>query len=261
MTTEKMETVEEVLRLTDPGEMGREHHGWADRLMVNVGNVVAWMFPVLMCAIVAQVVMRQAGFNQAWLDDGQWWMYGVAMLTAFGYAITTQSHVRVDIFHAHYSAEKKARIEAFAVGWLLMPFMLMMTDVLIHYAWSSIKAGEGSDSPNGLHMLYLLKTALPILFIIAMIAAWGLFKRSLVQFSSLRLHKILLWSIPSAIFIFTRITHYLFYWYTSFTQPDIIARRISKEAIFDYTGTVAVVIVLALLAYSFAKSRKSGSGE
>ena len=126
MSSKDIPDVEEILAVSDPGEVGREHHGKIDRLMINVGNVVAWAFPLLMLAIVAQVFLRGAGHNQAWLDDLQWWIYGFAMLTGFGYAITTNSHVRVDILHQHFSPEKKARIEVAALGWLLAPFIALM---------------------------------------------------------------------------------------------------------------------------------------
>ena len=182
-------TVDKVLAITDPGEVDRAVHTPLDRMMINFGNVVAWAFPLLMLAIVSQVFLRGFGHNQAWLDDAQWWIYGFAMLTAFGYAITTSSHVRVDIFHENYSLEKKAKIEVFAVGWLLLPFLGIMLDVLFHYGASSIKAGEGSDSPNGLHNLYLLKATLPVLFTMCILAAYAVMKRNLAVFSPTKLHK------------------------------------------------------------------------
>ena len=119
------DTIDHVTAITDPGERDRDVHLWGDRLMVNLGNIAAWLFPILMSAIVVQVFMRKAGFNQAWLDDAQWWMYGAALLTGFGYAITTDSHVRVDIFHEKFTPAKKARIEVFGLGWLLLPFLAL----------------------------------------------------------------------------------------------------------------------------------------
>lgn len=242
------------IAITDPGEVDREHHGWPDRLMINVGNVVAWLFPLLMVGIVAQVVMRQNGFNQAWLDDAQWWMYGLAMLTGFGYAITTQSHVRVDIFHQNFSAEKRARIEVFAIGWLLMPFLLIMTDILSHYAWSSIEALEGSDSPNGLHRLYLLKTSLPIMFVVALIAAWGVFKRNLQIFSDGGLHKVVLWTLPATLFLLTRLFHYGLFWFYALTT-DLKDRSITKEPGFDVVGWYAIAVVVLLIVIGVVLSR------
>lgn len=245
---------EVAIAITDPGEIGREHHRWPDRLMINVGNVVAWLFPLLMVGIVAQVIMRQNGMNQAWLDDAQWWVYGFAMLTGFAYAITTESHVRVDIFHQNFSAAKKAKIEVFAIGWLLMPFLLIMTDILMHYAWSSILAWEGSDSPNGLHRLYLLKSSLPIMFVIALTAAWGVFRRNLAVFSDLSLHKVVLWTLPAAIFLFSRLFHYALYWFYALTT-DIKPRRISKEAAFDNISLYAIGLVVVLVVAGYLLSR------
>jgi len=100
MTEETTPTIEQVLSITDPGEVDRHLHG-----------------PI--------------------------------------------GHVRVDILHQNFSAERKARIECFAIGWLLVPFVGLMTDVMLHYAYSSVIAGEGSSSPNGLHRVYLLKIAMP----------------------------------------------------------------------------------------------------
>lgn len=251
-------SVEEVLAISDPGEKNRDQHGPIDRLMINVGNVVAWAFPLLMIAIVAQVFLRGAGFNQAWLDDAQWWIYGVAMLTAFGYAITTSSHVRVDIFHQHFSDRKKARIEVLALGWLLIPFLVLMTDVMLHYAWQSIKSGEGSSSPNGLHNLWILKSLLPILFLLSGLAAYAVFKRNLAVFKDVTLRNQLLWAFPSAVFLGWRLLHYAAYWVVYLTNADIDARRITKEPVFEWLMTVSFWGILAAILVLTLLNRRKG---
>ena len=98
-----MENQEPVVAISDPGEVGRAAHNAGDRAIIQISNVFAWLFPILMVAIVAQVILRQSGFNQAWLDDLQWWLYGAAVLIAIGYAVTTNGHVRVDIFYDNYA--------------------------------------------------------------------------------------------------------------------------------------------------------------
>ncbi|MCX8228068.1 MAG: TRAP transporter small permease subunit [Sulfitobacter sp.] len=248
-------TIDKVLAITDPGEVDRAVHTPLDRLMINVGNVVAWAFPLLMLAIVSQVFLRGFGHNQAWLDDAQWWIYGFAMLTAFGYAITTSSHVRVDILHEHYSPEKKAKIEVVAVGWLLMPFLGIMLDVLFHYAVSSIVAGEGSDSPNGLHNLYLLKASLPILFVLCILAAYAVMIRNLAVFSPTKLHHIIVALLPMVIFAAWRLVVYVMYWFVFFTNSDIKTRRILREPIFESALTIAVVLVAIVFAVSYLRNR------
>lgn len=254
MSTE-IPNVDEVMAITDPGEKNRENHLWGDRLMINVGNIVAWIFPILMVAIVTQVFIRKAGFNQAWLDDAQWWMYGFAMLTGFGYAITTESHVRVDILHQNYSIPRKARIEIFAHGWLLLPFMALMTDILFHYAVTSINAREGSDSPNGLHMLYLLKSSLPILFTLAIIASWSAMSRHLKILGTNGLAAKIIAAFPFIWFVSERTIFYVLWWYIRLTNAEIQTRRIIKEPLVEHTILMGLGLTLILLLVAVLRGR------
>ncbi|MEL6572507.1 MAG: TRAP transporter small permease subunit [Pseudomonadota bacterium] len=250
-------SVEAVLAITDPGEVNRDSHTKVDRFVINVGNVVAWAFPLLMVAIVSQVILRASGYNQAWLDDLQWWIYGFAMLTAFGYAIVTVSHVRVDIFHQYYNPERKARIEAFALGWLLIPFLAMMTDVMFHYAVASIESGEGSSSPNGLHRLYILKTAMPFLFVLALMASYSGVRKNMAIFTSVDWPRTLIWVFPSAVFVLWRTLHYLAYWAVALTDSETATRRITREyAMFEYLHIAAFVAVIVVIIAGLAMGRK-----
>ena len=91
-----MHSADELIKLSDPGEVGRAEHNRGDRAIVQVSNIFAWMFPALMLAIVAQVFLRSSGNNQAWMDDLQWWLYGSSALMAIGYAVTTNSHAHAN---------------------------------------------------------------------------------------------------------------------------------------------------------------------
>lgn len=257
MTTPPAAQVEELIAVFDPGEKNREQHRWGDRLVIGVGNVAAWLFPLLIVAIVSQVVIRQAGHNQAWLDDLQWWMYGFASLVGFAYAITTNSHVRVDILHVNYSEAKRARIEIFAVGWLLLPFLLLMTDVLVHYAFASWTANEGSDSPNGLHKLYLLKISLPIVFAMAMLAAWMVLRRNVATLRTPTLAAMIVAGFPAVWFAMERAIYYALWWVTRFTSPELHPRRISREPLLQDTGLYALAVLLVILAVGYFSRRRS----
>jgi len=257
MHTETAETKESSVAISDPGDRLREEHYFTDRLVLGVGNVVAWIFPILMVAIVAQVIMRKMGHNQAWLDDAQWWLYGFAMITGFAYAITTDSHVRVDIFHFNYSVAKKAKLEIFAIGWLLLPFIAMMVDIMSQYAWASWTAREGSDSPNGLHNLYLLKISLPILLFLACLAGWSMIRRNFNRFTNSTFLKCVLGAFPFCWFVFDRALHHAFYWYLRFTNPDLQPRKIAKEPLMEYTTIVGLALLLLLIIGLWLSSRSS----
>lgn len=254
------DTIDHVAEISDPGERDRASHLWGDRVIINFGNVMAWLFPVLMVAIVAQVFMRKAGFNQAWLDDAQWWMYGAALTTGFGYAITTESHVRVDIFHANFGPRKKARIELFALGWCLLPFLILMGDNLIHYSFASFVAREGSDSPNGLHGLFLLKMLLPLLFAMAMIAASATLLRHLATLTTPKLWSVTIAAFPAMWFAAERIVFYCLWWVVRLSNPDLNPRRISKEPLLEPTIWYGLAIVLTLAIVSLVLSRRTSRG-
>ncbi len=251
--------IDHVAQVADPGERDRSEHLWGDRLMVGIGNVAAWLFPLLMVAIVTQIFIRKAGANQAWLDDAQWWIYGLAMLSAFGYAITTNSHVRVDIFHARYSEKRKARIEVFALGWLLLPFLTMMTDIMTHYAYSSWVASEGSDSPNGLHGLYLLKMAIPVLFLASVIAAFSALYRNLIKLTTPALWKVFIAAFPAVWFIAERFIYYILWWFVHLSNPELHPRRVSREPLLDDTVLygLALIVLLALITFVLNRNKIS----
>lgn len=251
------DTIDHVAEISDPGDRNRASHLWGDRLMINLGNIAAWLFPILMVAIVSQVFLRKAGLNQAWLDDAQWWLYGAALLTGFGYAITTDSHVRVDILHAGYSTQKKARVELFALGWCLLPFLAMMTDLLIHYAYASWLSSEGSDSPNGLHGLYMLKMLLPVLFFAAIIAAFAALSRNLAVLKKPTLWRLLAVAFPMAWFAAERGVYYILWWFTRLTKPDINPRRISREPLLEPTIWYGLATILILAAVSYWLGRRN----
>jgi len=149
-----IETAEASIAITDPGEVNRDQHLWGDRLMINLGNVTAWLFPLL-------------------------------------------------------------------------------------------------DSPNGLHGLYLLKSTMPIMFGAAIIAAWSATKRNLAKLKTPHLFRMMMATLPFVWFIADRVVHYILYWFTLLTNPELNPRRVSREPIFEYElyFALAIICIIALISY------------
>ena len=251
-----MKTETSIVAVTDPGERDRTAQNAGDRLIVRLSNLFAWIFPLLMLAICAQVILRQAGHNQAWLDDLQWWLYGAAVLIGIGYAVTTNSHVRVDIFYETYSPEKRAKMDVFALGWLFLPFALLCWDVTFDYALTSIKANEGSDSPNGLHNLWILKSFLNLSFVFIAIACWAAYVRRLAVFTTPVLWRKLAYAFPSVVFVLNLGVYYTVFYVTLLLSPEgTTARDVRRMPFFDAfeygpfetAKPVVIAIVLALV--------------
>lgn len=269
-----METPDELIQLSDPGEVGRAEHNKVDRVIVAISNVVAWLFPILMIVICTQVVFRTLGRseigpgNQAWMDDLQWWMYGIACLVGIAYAITTNSHVRVDIFYDRFSREKQSRVDKFALGWLLIPFLLLCADVTFHYAVASIEAREGSSSPNGLHGLYYLKSAMFLTFLLMLVAAVAVLVRNLGHSGPVSMARFITWAFPSVMFAVNLALYYLAYWYVALTAPaDMNPRQYTRQPIFgelewgqqeiEYTVIAAVVVTFIIYGAALLRARRA----
>lgn len=262
-----MEPVEEIIKLSDPGEKDRAVHNRGDRVIVWVSNAAAWLFPILMVAICSQVVLRSSGFNQAWLDDLQWWLYGAAVLAGIGYAVTTTSHVRVDILFDNYSEAKKTRIEIFGLVWLLLPFIILCWDVTVHYAITSVIADEGSDSPNGLHNLWFLKVVMNLSFIFIGVAIWAAYVRFLDKLTEPVLWKQLFWAFPSTMFLINLIVFYSIWWFLRITTPaEVTDREIGRMPIFGewtvgveeipYTIIITTVVTVLVIAGAWLLDRR-----
>lgn len=257
-----MQTPDELITIADPGEVGRAEHNRGDRLTVRVANQVAWLFPTLVVAITAQVVLRSSGVNQAWLDDLQWWLYGAASLVAIAYAVTTNSHVRVDIFHEHYSEARKNRIEIFGLVWLFLPFVILSWDFTLHYAISSVQIDEGSDSPNGLHNLWLLKVFVNFAFLLMGVAIWSAYVRYLSRMTRPALWKQLLFAFPSTVFLLDLAIYYVIWLVLRLVSPaEVDAREIGRMPIFgefeignhEMAYTVALSLISTVVVIAVAR--------
>lgn len=239
------ESLESVDALYDPGEVGRESHNRLDRFIVSFSNMVAWLFPALMVAICVQVVLRNAGRmgigpgNQAWMDDLQWWIYGMAVLVGIAYAATTNSHVRVDIFYDNYTDRRKARIDVFALSWLFLPFVILCFDLTIHYAISSVASDEGSSSPNGLHNLWILKLGMVACFMFMIVAGWGAYVRRLKVLAEPLLWRKLLWAFPTTMYVLNLVSFYVIWWAIKLFGSDpetgeaLTNREVTRHDFFD----------------------------
>lgn len=145
---------------------------WMDNVVTGVGNIVMWVNVILVIAIISQVGMRYAfGMSFPKLDELQWHLYALTTMIGVSYALSTDSHVRVDILRLNFSHRAKRVVEIMGIVVLLLPFCWLMIDQGIDYFNDSFRVNERSDSPIGLPARWLLKSVIPISFVLVAIAA------------------------------------------------------------------------------------------
>ena len=98
-----------------------------DTFIRGIGHVVMWANGALILVIILQVVLRY-GFSHGLviLEEVQWHLYALGIMFGASYAMTSDSHIRVDIIHARLSDKWKKRWDIFGIIFLLLPFLIII---------------------------------------------------------------------------------------------------------------------------------------
>jgi len=138
----------------------------------RVGSLVAWINVALVGVILASVFMRY-GMNRAMvtLEELTWYLYGVGIMFGLSYGIVKNSHIRVDILHMHFSRKWQYRVEIFGLLFLLLPFVIVILHHSIGWVWDSYVINETSSSPQGLPYRWIIKSVIPLSFLLLLVAS------------------------------------------------------------------------------------------
>tara|TARA_R110002096_G_scaffold206032_3_gene392137 strand:- start:60 stop:608 length:549 start_codon:yes stop_codon:yes gene_type:complete len=156
-----------------------------DRINEHLGRAVSWLALIMVLVQFAVVLLRYVfGIGWIWMQESIIYMHAIIFLTAAGYTLLHDGHVRVDIFYGGMSMRAKAIVN-FCGGVI---FLLPMCGIIV---WSSLgfvtrawDVLEGSpEGDSGIPGVYLLKSV--ILAFSALVALQGLalMARSLLTLS------------------------------------------------------------------------------
>ncbi len=134
-----------------------------DRLNAALGRGVAWCAVVVVLVQAAVVLMRYAlGFGVVWLSESIMYAHAVLFLLAAAWTLQAGGHVRVDIFHAGARPRTRALIDLLGALIFLLPFSLALGWLALPYVGRSWAILERSREANGLPLVFLLKTLIPV---------------------------------------------------------------------------------------------------
>ncbi|SDL98642.1 TRAP-type mannitol/chloroaromatic compound transport system, small permease component [Catalinimonas alkaloidigena] len=143
-----------------------------DALNEWVGRAVSWGNTLLVLVICYDVLMRYV-FNrsQVAIMEIEWHLFAVVFLLGAAYAFKHDRHVRVDVFYANFSAKRKALINVLGILLFLIPFCWIVIRSGWEFTSNSLKIGERSPDPGGLPARYLIKSAIPLGFLLLLLQA------------------------------------------------------------------------------------------
>lgn len=145
-----------------------------DSIVYKIGTVISGLCLLLIAIIVIQVFFRYTlSINFIQLEELQWHLYAMIVMFGLSYAMVNHSHVRVDIARIHFSTKTQRKIEIIGILFLMLPFMLIVIDYGIDMTMQALRINERSGSPEGLPYRWLIKSVLPLSFILLLIASFS----------------------------------------------------------------------------------------
>ncbi|NOX42590.1 MAG: TRAP transporter small permease subunit [Gammaproteobacteria bacterium] len=145
---------------------------YIDGLSEWIGRAVSWLVIVMVLLVCYDVTMRFVFLQgSVALQELEWHIFALIFLLGSAYTFKHDGHVCVDIIsHSNWmTAKRKAWINIFGGVFFLIPFCLLIIISSIDFVSNSFRFSESSPDPGGLPYRYLLKSAIPISFMLILL--------------------------------------------------------------------------------------------
>jgi TRAP-type mannitol/chloroaromatic compound transport system permease small subunit len=124
---------------------------WIDRLNDFVGRWVAWLALAAVLISAANAISRKAFdlSSNAYLEV-QWYLFSAVFLLAAGYTLLRQEHVRIDVILGRFKRRTQIKVEIVCFIVFLLPFVVVVVDLVMPLVIRAYQSGEMSSSAGGL---------------------------------------------------------------------------------------------------------------
>lgn len=150
-----------------------------ERISEMTGRGIAWL-SIFMVIVAFTVVVARYVFNTGWIavQELVTYLHSFIFMLGAAYTLKHEGHVRVDIFYRKMSFRRKAMVDMGGIVFLLLPVCLFILWSSWDYVGSSWKLLEGSQETDGLPLVFLLKTAIPLMCLLLILQGIAQFIRA-----------------------------------------------------------------------------------
>lgn len=106
------------------------------------------------------------------LQELEWHFFDIVILLSIAYALKHDAHVRVDIFYDRFSAKTQSMINIFSLVFFILPFSFLIIYIGLDFVEMSFIQNEGSSDPGGLSYRWIIKSLMPISFVLLSLQAF-----------------------------------------------------------------------------------------
>ncbi len=137
----------------------------------RITAALSWVWLALISVIVLAVVLRYVfGIGLIQLEELQWHLYALGFLMGLVACTTRDRHVRVDVLRERMSQRTRDWVDLYGILLLQLPFLVLVFWSALPFAADSFAVGERSASAGGLPFRWLLKSVLPLSFVLLGVA-------------------------------------------------------------------------------------------
>lgn len=123
-----------------------------DRINTIIGKAVMWLILASIIISAGNAIVRKFApqfASNAWLE-AQWYLFGAAFMGAAAYTLAQNEHIRIDIFYGTRTRRTQHWIDLFGHLFFLLPFVVLMTWMLVPYTLQAYRIGQISTNAGGL---------------------------------------------------------------------------------------------------------------
>jgi TRAP-type mannitol/chloroaromatic compound transport system permease small subunit len=122
-----------------------------DRVNAFIGKSVMWL--ILLAVLVSSgnaIVRKMFNWSSNSLLELQWYLFGAAFMGAAAYTLQQNEHIRIDVVYGTLKRRTQHWIDLFGHLFFTLPFVVLMTWLLVPYAWQAFRSGQISTNAGGL---------------------------------------------------------------------------------------------------------------
>ena len=122
-----------------------------DRVTAFIGKSVMWL--ILLAVLVSSgnaIVRKMFNWSSNSLLEMQWYLFGAAFMGAAAYTLQQNEHIRIDVFYGTRTRRTQHWIDLFGHVFFTLPFVVLMTWLLVPYALQAYNSGQISTNAGGL---------------------------------------------------------------------------------------------------------------
>ncbi len=122
-----------------------------DALNEFVGRWLAWLVLAAVLISAGNAAVRKVfdTSSNAWLEI-QWYLFAAVFLLAAGYTLLRQEHVKIDVVLGRFSRRTQVKVELFGLLVFLLPFVVVVIDLIWPLLVRAYETKEMSSNAGGL---------------------------------------------------------------------------------------------------------------